>query len=56
MVYGRHQHAQAEADEQADHQHLILQLRVLAQKLKVEDGQPNEEDAASQMTPDIDLW
>lgn len=55
VIYGRHQHAQAEAHEQTDHQHLILQLRMLPQKLKVEDGQPNEEYAAGQMTPDIDL-
>lgn len=55
VVYGRHEHAQAEADEQADDQHLVAQLGVFAQELKVEDGQSDEEDAASQVTPDVDL-
>lgn len=55
MIYGGHQHAQAEADEQTDHKHLITQLGMFPQKLKIEDSQPYEEYAASQVTPDVDL-
>lgn len=55
VIYSRHQHAQAEADEQTDHKHLITKLGMFAQKLKIEDSQPDEEYAAGQVTPDVDL-
>lgn len=55
VVYGGHQHAQTEADQQADHQHLVAQGGVEAQELQIEDGQSNEQDATGQMAPDVDL-
>lgn len=55
MIDGREQHAQTEADEQTDDEHLITECCMFAQKLKVKDRQANEENATSQVTPDVDL-
>lgn len=55
VVDGGHEHAEAEADQEAHHQHLIAEGGVGAQELQIEDGQSDEEDASGQMAPDIDL-
>jgi len=55
MIYGGHQHAEAEAHQQTDHQNLVAQGGVEAQELQVKDRQADEQDATDQMAPDIDL-